>query len=172
MNEIGQALMETFGSNPINWIKWIIVFAVLIITYVVLIKSKVKQKVEYYLGKDYKKDKAREKGHVFKGELVSEKATFHRGDIDDPKDHDYWINRATYVYDDKTGKQRSYKAKIYQQHAPTIITLYYVDDPRKPFTMEEKPLRNRNPILTIFYIIYTFLPWLLAALMVKILGIV
>ena len=59
---------RVFTDDPVNWVKWAVVFAVLILGYVVAIP--LYRKVSYRLSWERKRDIARSRNHVLKAKLV------------------------------------------------------------------------------------------------------
>lgn len=57
-----------FADNPIKWVKWGVVFTVLIIGYT--FTSNLYVKVEYLMSYEKKRDIAQSKGHVIETTLV------------------------------------------------------------------------------------------------------
>lgn len=151
------AFYELFTDDPVNWVKWGIVFVVLILGYrfsIPLLK-----KVSYRLGLEYKRDLARERGHVIKAFIQ------HQYSTGDPGSYN-WHARYRYSID---GKERTYRAFFkHPSQPPRVLYLYYVNNPRRLFSMEEYHGGVLYGIVMLFVI---FLPWILACIAIGLLGI-
>lgn len=154
---IQEALVGLFTDDPVNWLKWGVVFAVLILGYVVAIP--LYKKITARLGWERKRDIAKSRGHVIKAALVNKHPV---GEVARYN----W--RATYRYTVQ-GEERQYKA--YFKHPvtpPLYLYLYYIDNPEKLFSCEEYHYENHKGLL-LFPII--FLPWILAVAAMFLLGV-
>lgn len=148
--DIKEAFYRTFSDDPVNWLKWGIVFAVLVLGYIVALP--LYKKVEYRLSWERKRDTARERGHVLEATLVNKNPTGEVG-------HYSW--RATYRYT-VDGQEKTYKAYFHDPNTPPLtMYLYYVDTPRKVFAMEEYHYENHKGII-LFPLMVS--PWILAML--------
>ena len=148
MVSITEALTGVFSDDPINWIKWGIVFAILIGGYIIAIP--LYGKVSSRLSWDRKRDIARSKDHVIKAALVKKHPKGEVGKYD-------WS--ATYRYKLQS-EEREYHAYFKEPTRPPVyLYLYSLDNPRKLFSMEEYHYENHKAILLLPVI---FLPWILA----------
>ena len=66
---IKEALISLFTDDPLNWIKWGVVFAVLIVGYVIAIP--LYKKISYHLSWERKRDIAKSRGHIIKATLTN-----------------------------------------------------------------------------------------------------
>ena len=124
---ITEALIGVFSDDPINWLKWGIVFAILIGGYIIAIP--LYGKVSSRLSWERKRDIAK---------------------------YDW---SATYHYE-LQGEEREYHAYFKEPTRPPVyLYLYYLDNPRKLFSVEEYHYENHKAILLLPVI---FLPWILA----------
>lgn len=142
------AFYSLFTDDPVNWVKWVIVFVVLILGYRFAIP--LLQKVSYRLGLDYKCDLARARGHVIKSFIQEQYSTGDPG-------HYNWHAKYQYSLD---GKKRIYRAFFkHPNHPPRILYLYYVNNPRRLFARDEYHWSVLYGLVILFVI---FLPWILA----------
>lgn len=65
---IQEALITMFTDDPINWLKWAIVFAILIGGYAIAVP--LYKKVSHGMSWERKRDIAKSRGHVIKASLV------------------------------------------------------------------------------------------------------
>lgn len=145
---ISEALTGVFTDDPINWIKWIIVFAVLIGSYFIAIP--LYGRVSYALSLEKKRDIARDKGHIHEAVLVKK---WPEGDVANYNWH------ATYRY---SFQGREYKHNAFFKHPmtpPFRLHLYYIDDPLKTFSYEEYHYENHKAVILFPLMV---LPWILA----------
>ena len=66
--DLKQALVALFGESPLNWAKWAVVFAVLVLGYVAAVP--LSKKVACRLGWARKRDIAKSRGHSVPDTLV------------------------------------------------------------------------------------------------------
>ena len=160
MQDLKNGLLKLFTNDPINWIKWVIVFAVLVLGYVILIKSKTVHAIYYKW--EIKRDKARAKGNIIKATLIK---SYPYGD---PGSYS-WTTTYEYTLNGETKKYRAYfnNASGISQ-PPRILYLYYINSPKHLFSVEEYHWDGFSGIV-IFLI--TFAPWFLAAFFVWLLKI-
>ncbi len=154
---IREALVGLFTEDPRNWVKWGIVFAVLIGGYVVVIP--LYRKIAAGLSWERKRDIAKSRNHVIKASLVNRHPS---GNVSRYN----W--RATYRYTVQ-GEARQYTA--YFKHPatpPLFLYLYYLDNPGKLFSCEEYHYENHKGLLLFPVMV---LPWILAAAAVFLLGV-
>ncbi len=62
MEGVRGPLLEMFTDDPVNWVKWAVVFTVLIGFFI--LSFKIYGKIEYHLSIQKKADQARAKGYV------------------------------------------------------------------------------------------------------------
>lgn len=161
-----EAMVRGQMDNPINWLKWAACIAVLIITYIVAFK--IYCKVEYFIGREKKRDKARALNHVMQGKLV--KSWVSRKD-DSNNRYTAYTCHATYEYE-INGKIKKYHAMFDNtKTAPRILHLYYINNPNRVFAVDDYHWDAPKGLILAPII---FLPWICAALtaiLVKIPGI-
>ena len=144
-----EAFVALFTDDPVNWVKWVVVFAVLILTYFISIP--LYKKVSYRLG--------RERGHVIKAYIVSQHSSGDVGEYDRHAKYEYTLD----------GKKKVYRAYFnYPNRPPRVLYLYYVNSPRRLFSMDEY---HWDVPLALLMLPIVFLPWILAALTMLALGI-
>lgn len=154
---IQEALITMFTDDPINWLKWAVVFAVLIGGYAVAVP--LYKKVSHGVSWERKRDIAKSMDHVIKASLVDKHPS---GEVSRYN----W--RAVYRYT-IDGEERQYVAHFKHPATPPLyLYLYYVDDPDKLFSCEEYHYENHKGLL-LFPVI--FLPWILAVLALVLLGV-
>ena len=154
---IQEALITMFTDDPINWLKWAIVFAVLIGGYAVAVP--LYKKVSHGVSWERKRDIAKSRDHVIKTALADKHPTGEVSRYD-------W--HATYHYT-IDGEERQYTAYFKHPSTPPLyLYLYYVDDPDKLFSCEEYHYENHKAILLLPVI---FLPWILACIALVLLGV-
>ena len=152
-----EAFVALFTDDPVNWVKWVVVFAVLILTYFISIP--LSTKVGYRLGRERKRDIARERGHVIKAYIVSQHSSGDVGEYDRHAKYEYTLD----------GKKKVYRAYFnYPNRPPRVLYLYYVNSPRRLFSMDEY---HWDVPLALLMLPIVFLPWILAALTMLALGI-
>ena len=143
--EVIQGMDSFLSGNPINMVKWGSVFVVIIVGYIVLIKSKIIMRIVKKW--EYKRDIAISRNHVVEAKLISE---YPYGEAPNYE----WHAKYSYVID---GKELKHTA-IFNNPArpPQILKLYYVNNPKRVFSEEEyipKPLDG------IFVIVLALLPF-------------
>lgn len=154
---IQEALTTMFTDDPVNWLKWAVVFAILIGGYVLALP--LYKKVSYGTSWEKKRDIARGRDHVIKASLVDKHPS---GEVSRYN----W--RAAYRYT-INGEERRYTAYFKHLSTPPLyLYLYYVDDPNKLFSCEEYHYENHKAIF-LFPVI--FLPWILAGIALVLLGV-
>ena len=145
---IKEALISLFTDDPLNWIKWGVVFAVLIAGYVIAIA--LYKKISYHLIWARKRDIAKSRGHIIKATLTNKHPS---GEVA----HYNW--HAVYHYT-LQGEARQYTA--YFKHPatpPLFLYLSYIDNPNKLFSCDEYHYENHKGNILLPAI---FLPWILA----------
>ena len=149
---IQEALITMFTDDPVNWLKWAIVFAV-------LIAVPLYKKVSHGVSWERKRDIAKSRDHVIKASLADKHPSGEVSRYD-------W--HATYHYT-IDGKERQYTAYFKHPSTPPLyLYLYYVDDSDKLFSCEEYHYENHKGLL-LFPVI--FLPWILAGVALVLLGV-
>ena len=154
---IKEALISLFTDDPLNWIKWGVVFAVLIAGYVIAIA--LYKKISYHLSWERKRDIAKSRGHIIKATLTNKHPS---GEVA----HYNW--HAVYHYT-LQGEARHYTA--YFKHPatpPLFLYLYYIDNPNKLFSCDEYHYENHKGLI-LFPVI--FLPLILAVGAMFLLGV-
>ena len=148
-------MSEVFANDPINLLKWAMVFAVLIFSFI--ISGKIIKKIGYVLQGQKKRDEAVKNGHVIaNAKLIKSRKKYEniRGRYK-PNQHYY----GTYEYE-ASGEIRQYHTYFKHKTPPKTVTLYYKNDPLKPFCMEEY---TWNPFGGMIYLFFILIPFLLAA---------
>lgn len=154
---IQEALIGMFSDDPINWLKWGVVFAILIGSYVIAVP--LYKKLSYRISWERKREIARSRGHVVKASLenkhpIGEVARYN------------W--RATYCCTVQ-GEERKHTAYFKHPATPPLsLYLYYIDNPNKLFSYEEYHYENHKGMLLLPVI---FLPWILACIALALLGV-
>lgn len=148
LSEVGQGLEKLFTNNPINWLKWGIVFAVLVGGYVLIFKCKWFDRILYKW--EHRKKAALSKNHVIQAKLVSKYPYGEAPQYD-------WHATYSYTLD---GKEKTYRAIFnYPSDAPDTLELYYTNNPKRLFSVEEY---HWSGISGIFVGLILFLPFVLA----------
>ena len=147
---IQEALITMFTDDPINWLKWAVVFAVLIGGYAIAVP--LYKKASHGMSWERKRDTAKSRDHVIKASLVDKHPS---GEVSRYN----W--RAVYRYT-IDGEEWQYVAHFKHPATPPLyLYLYYIDNPGKLFSCEEYHYENHKGLL-LFPVI--FLPWILAGL--------
>lgn len=155
--EIKEALVKLFTDDPVNWIKWVVVFFTLIGGYVVALP--LYQRVSYFISWDRKRDIAKGRGHVIDAVLVKK---YPHGEVGKYN----WSATYRYTFENK---EKEYYAYFKEPSSPPFhLYLYYLNNPRKLFSVQEYHYENHKAIL-LFPIM--FLPWILAVLVAFVLNI-
>ena len=155
MENVSNPLIEMFTDDPVNWVKWAVVFTVLIGCFILAVK--IYGKIEYHLSIQKKADKARAKGHVIENAKcikVRKKGTYQ-----ERKERHKTSYAATYRYT-LDGKEKEYHTYFANNYPPETIDLYYKNSPRKLFSVEEY---YWQPHIGILYLMLIFAPFVLAA---------
>ena len=156
-------MAEVFTNDPINWLKWVVVFAVLVGSFI--ISMKIIRKMSYALQGQKKTDAAKKKGYVIPDARLVESRKKYEGMEKRYKAGQHYYGTYEYELDGKVYRYHTYfKHKI----PPKTLTLYYKNNPQKPFCMEEY---TWNPSGGILYLFFILMPFLLAALTAIVLGI-
>ncbi len=155
--ELREAFYRTFTDDPVNWIKWIAVLAILVLGYVIAIP--IYGKVSYRLSWERKRDIAKGRNHIIQARLIRKHPTGSPGSYS-------WHSTYQYTMD---GTEETYKAFFkHPASPPRILYLYYIDNPRKLFSYEEYHYENHKAVI-LFPLM--FLPWILAIAAIFLLGI-
>ena len=145
---IQEALIHMFTDDPVNWLKWALVFAVLIGGYFVAFP--LYGKTSYGMSWERKREIARSRNHIIKAALVKKHPS---GDVASYNWH------AIYRYM-LQGEEHRYTAYFKHPSTPPLyLYLYYVDNPNKLFSCDEYHYENHKGLLLLLVI---FLPWILA----------
>ncbi len=157
MNEITitESLTQQFGSDPIIWGKWLLVFVAFVLTFVIRVKFKIDDKLNPSKKLDGKVKKAIENKHIINATLIK-----------DYVDRDNDTCSGTYEYE-IDGKKYKYRAMFTGTYPRRILHLYYEDTPKKVFTNEEY---HYNAIKGLPLVILNFSPFIVGAFMVWVLG--
>ena len=154
---IQEAFITMFTDEPINWLKWAVVFSVLIGGYAIALP--LYKKVFNGVSWERKRDIAKSRGHVIKASLVDKHPT---GEVSRYN----WHAAYRYTID---GEERQYTACFKHPALPPLwLYLYYVNDPDKLFSCEEYYYENYKAVLLLPAF---FLPWLLASIVLVLLGV-
>lgn len=146
--ELKNAFYATFTDDPVNWIKWGVVFAILIVGYIIAIP--LYKKVSYRLSWERKRDIARTRNHIIQADIVKQRPSGHVGGYD-------W--HATYRYFIE-GEEHKYRAFFkHPGTPPRILYLYYIDNPKRVFSYDEYHWESHKGIILLPIIL---LPWILA----------
>jgi len=163
MEDVRGPLLEMFTDDPVNWVKWAVVFTVLVVGYVLAFK--IYSKIEYHLSVQKKADLARAKGHVIENaELINVRK---KGTYQERKEKHKTNYSATYRYT-LDGKEKEYHAYFANNYPPKTINLYYKNSPRKLFSVEEYYWQAPVGVL---YLALFFMPFVLAALIGMAIGV-
>lgn len=155
--EIKEVLLEVFTDDPVNWIKWILVYMVLIFGYIAILP--LYRKIGYWLSYHRKRELAESKGHVFDAKMIEHYS------VDNLKKR---TRQATYGYMIQ-GQELRYRAKFKRPNKPpNALKLYYIDDPKKMFCCEEYHWQESKALSLLLVI---FIPWILATLAMTLLAI-
>lgn len=144
------AFYELFTDNPVNWVKWVIVFVVLILGYRISIP--LFKKISYRLSLEYKCDLARARGHVIKAYIQDQYCTGDVGNYD-------WHAKYKYSIDGQTKIYRAFFT--HPNQPPRVLYLYYVNHPRRLFARDEYHWNIFYGFVSLFMV---FLPWILACI--------
>ncbi len=155
MEGLREPLLEMFTDDPVNWVKWAVVFTVLIGFFI--LSFKIYGKIEYHLSIQKKADQARAKGHVI--ENAKRIAVRKKGTYKERKERNKTTYGATYQYT-LDGKEKVYRAYFSNNYPPESIDLYYKKSTRKLFSVEEY---YWQPHIGILYLALIFMPFVLAA---------
>lgn len=155
LDDVKQALIRFFSDDPVNWAKWAVVWAVFVLSYVIIIKCKILVKI--YRRGEHKREVAVGKNHIVHAKL---KSAYPYGD-EAPFD---W--RATYICE-LNGRTLKYRTKFHCD-PPKEIDLYYIDNSNKLYGMDETPGQNLCGIIAL---IVVFLPFALAVLAGVLIGV-
>ena len=154
--EVIQGVDSFLSDSPINMVKWGSVFVVIIIGYIVLIKSKIIMKI--VMKWEYKRDIAISRNHVVEAKLISE---YPYGEAPNYE----WHAKYSYVVD---GKKLNHTA-IFNDPArpPQILKLYYVNSPKRVFSEEEYIPKPLDGILVIVLVLLPFVAGTFTAILLR-----
>ena len=159
ISTIKDGLTQLFSNNPIIWGKWLLVFASLILTFVLRLKFKIDDKLDPFKKLEEKVKKAIESKHIINATLVKRYISW------DEKNRRTYTGKYEYEID---GKKHNYTAKFGEEHQPPrILHLYYENTSTKVFTNEEC---HYYAITGLPLVILNFSPFIVGALMVWLLG--
>lgn len=153
MENVTGPLIKMFTDDPVNWVKWAVVFTVLIGFFILAFK--IYSKIEYRLSIQKKADDARAKGHVIPG---AKRISVHEKRSRSERNGEETTYSGTYKYM-LDGKEKEYRAFFDTNYPPKEIDLYYKNSPRKLFSVEEYYWRAHIGIL---YLSLIFMPFVLA----------
>nr|MBQ8253509.1 hypothetical protein [Lachnospiraceae bacterium] len=156
MENVKEPLLAMFTDDPVNWVKWAVVFTVLIGFFILSVK--IYGKIEYHLSIQKKADQARAKGHVI--ENAKRIKVRKKGTYQERKEGNKQTYSATYRYT-IDGEEKEYHAYFGNNYPPDTIDLYYKNSPRKLFSVEEY---YWQPFIGVLYLMLIFAPFVLAAL--------
>ena len=158
--ELGDALRHMFTDDPINWLKFALVFATLIVGFIIVLP--IYKKVDYYISRERKRDIALSRGHVLDAKLVKYRQDFDESDTG-WRD---WYTHATYEYV-VDGQTKKYRAIFKHGGSPDpILHLYWIDNPRKVFAVDDWHYENHKAIILIPIMLF---PWVMAGLVMYLL---
>ena len=148
-------LIRLITEDPINCIKIVIVFVVLIISWKLI--DPIYDKVDYLLSRERKRDIALSRGreHVIDAKLVKYSHHYSRSG-----NHGGYDTHATYEYV-IDGQTKVYKALFLRCGIPPeILKLYWIDNLNKPFAVDDYHYETIHRGIPRF--IFTFLPMIIA----------
>lgn len=155
--EMKDALYGLFTDDPLNWVKWGVVFLIFILGYVVAIP--LYKKIYYWLSWERKRDIAASRNQVIEAILLKKRP---RGETARYN----WY--ATYQYS-INGEKKQYKAYFKHPMTPPLkLNLYYLNSPNRLFSYEEYHWESHKGFI-LFPIL--FLPWIMAVAMLFLLRI-
>ena len=149
------ALRHMFTDDPVNWLKFALVFATLIAGYIIIFP--IYKKVDYYISRERKRDIALGRGHVIDARLVK----YYQDYDESGTGWRDWYTHATYEYV-MEGQTKKYRAIFHHGGDPDpILHLYWINDPRRVFAVDDWHYENHKAIFLIPLVLF---PWLAAAL--------
>lgn len=149
---------ETFTDDPVNWVKWAVVLIVFIAGFFIAFKVE-KLLAPILESRERKKQIALERGNVIEAKLLkSSRRNYREAGADE------WSGKYEYTVG---GKTKTYYATFYHITPPHVLRLYYVNNPKKLFSMEEYHYELGKGLL-LFPI--RFLPFILGGLTMFLLG--
>ena len=149
---------EMFTADPVNWVKWAVVFTVFIAGFFIAFKVE-KLLAPVLESRERKKQIALERGNVIEAKLLTRSRRNYR-----EAGADEWSGKYEYTVG---GRTKTYHATFYHITPPHVLRLYYVNNPKKLFSMEEYHYELGKGLL-LFPI--RFLPFILGGLAVFLLG--
>lgn len=154
---IREALLAFFTDDPVNWLKWAVVFAVLIGGYAIAIP--LYGRASRAMSFARRRDAAKERGHVVRAVLTDKRPT---GDFP----HFNWHARYRYTLDGREGRYTAYFK--HPATPPAVLYLYYVSDPKRLFSCDEYHYGAHKGLLLLLIVL---LPFLLACAALYLLGV-
>lgn len=156
-----EAWIKLFGDNPVSWLKWLVVFATLVLSFYIIV-YKIFGKIEYKTNIKRKVEIAQAKGNVLKGTLIKTRISHQK----DSSKRTFW---GVYEYE-VNGIKYKYSTFFPDDiQPPRIINLYYIKSPKKVFCYEEYEYK---PYLGILYLISIFSSFLIAGFLAKLMGLI
>jgi len=153
---IREELTQLF-SDPIILGKRILVLATVVLTYVIIFKFNIDDKVDPAKRLDKKAKKAIDNRHIINATLIS--SSVDRNSNTCGGKYEYEIN----------GVKHKYRAMFKGTYPRRILHLYYEDNPRKVFTNEEY---HYYGLRLLPLVIVNFSPLIIGAFLIKLLGLV
>lgn len=149
---------EMFTDDPVNWVKWAVVLTVFIAGFFIAFKVE-KLFAPVLESRERKKQIALERGNVIEARLLSRSLRNHG-----EKGASKWYGKYEYTVG---GETKIYHATFYHITPPHVLRLYYVNDPKKLFSMEEYHYELGKGLLLIPI---RFLPFIFGGLALFLLG--
>lgn len=154
--ELGDTLRHMYTDDPTNWLKFALVFAILVVGYIIILP--VYRKVSYYLSYERKKDIALSRGHVTEAKLVKYRKSW---DDSDTGARTWYIINATYEYV-MGGQTKKFRAQFKGAgQPPQNLSLYWINNPRKVFAVDEYHYENHKAFILMPIMLF---PWVMAGL--------
>lgn len=154
ITDLKDAFLRRFTDDPVNWFKWIIIFAVFIACYAAIIKFKIGDSISNKW--ERKRAKAKAMGHVIKANLVSSSIS---------GDAPYYTSHGKYEYY-LNGKSKKYTAHFNYKDPPRIVYLYYLKNPNRVFCCDEYHVQ---PVSDFIFALIVFSPFIICALLILLL---
>lgn len=155
-----EIITQFFSHGPVFVAKWVLVFVVVILSFVIRIKFNIDNSFNPHVRIDKKVKKAIEENHVIEAALVKVHTYL---DDKNPSLHEY---SGDYQYE-MNGKKCKYRAVFGYKRPPEILHLYYDKTPKKLFTNEKL---NYYGLWGIPLLIMQFSPFIIGAITVWLLG--
>ncbi len=143
-------LTELFGNNPISWLKWVIVFGVLVLSFYLLV-FQLWTKINYFFSLERKIKRARERNHITRGQLLHYTKNRRR----DEETRQYKTTyQAWYAYE--AGGVRYEKRIPMYSLPPQTLQLFWLNSPRHVFHAGTRLWRQPLGCLYLFLILAAF----------------